>query len=84
MKAITDEIREFLEGMRNGGTIETFTNGYCYWMAVILKERFGGEIMYNAVDNHFGVLLGGDGAEIGVDAGGFGLLRFLILVKFCL
>ena len=59
MKAKTDEIREFLEGMRNGGTIDTFTNGYCYWMAVILKERFGGEIMYDAVDNHFGTMIAG-------------------------
>lgn len=59
MKTISDEISEFLEGMRNGGTVKTFTEGYCYWMAMILKERFGGEIMYNAVDNHFGTMIAG-------------------------
>ena len=46
-------ISEFLDGMRNEGTVKTFTEGYCYWLAVILKERFNGEIMYNPVQGHF-------------------------------
>ena len=29
-----------------------FTNGNCYYFAVILKERFGGEIYYLPIDNH--------------------------------
>lgn len=30
-----------------------FLNGMCYYFALILKERFGGEICYSPVDNHF-------------------------------
>lgn len=30
-----------------------FTSGNCYYFAVILKERFGGEIYYLPIDNHF-------------------------------
>lgn len=40
---------KFIEGMRNEG----FTGAYSYWLAVILKERFGGEIMYHPVRGHF-------------------------------
>lgn len=46
-------INEFLEGMRNEGTVKVFTEGYCYWFAMILKERFDGELMYNPVQGHF-------------------------------
>lgn len=31
----------------------TFMFGCCYWFAVILKERFQGEIYYLPIDNHF-------------------------------
>ncbi len=30
-----------------------WTNGNCYWFAVILKERFGGEIYYELYNGHF-------------------------------
>lgn len=46
-------INEFLEGMRNEGTVKVFTEGYCYWFAMILKERFDGELMYNPVQGNF-------------------------------
>lgn len=46
-------INEFLEGMRNEGTVKVFTGAYSYWLAVILKERFGGEIMYNPEQGRF-------------------------------
>lgn len=46
-------ISEFLEGMRNEGTVKVFAEGYCYWLAWILRERFGGELMYNPVLGHF-------------------------------
>lgn len=38
--------------------IETvFYNGYCYWFARILKERFDGKIVYSQIDNHFACLI---------------------------
>lgn len=40
---------ELLEVLEN-----TFTNGFCYYFAVILKEKFPrGEIIYLPVQNHF-------------------------------
>lgn len=30
-----------------------FTSGNCYYFAVILKDRFGGEIYYLPIANHF-------------------------------
>lgn len=33
--------------------IEVFTTGNCYYFAVILKERFNGEIFYLPIANHF-------------------------------
>lgn len=35
------------------GAKDTFLYGCCYWFAVILKERFHGEIYYNEIINHF-------------------------------
>ena len=35
-----------------------FTQGHCYWFAVILKERFNGDIYYDYTDNHFVVKIG--------------------------
>lgn len=32
---------------------DTFLNGYCYWFAYILKERFQGEIYYLPIQNHY-------------------------------
>ena len=37
-----------------------------------------------AVDNHLGVLLGRDGAEIGINARSLGFLRSRVFRKFCL
>ena len=41
----------------NEGAKDYFLNGYCYWYARILQERFRpwfeAEIMYNPVQNHF-------------------------------
>ena len=30
-----------------------FTNGNCYYFAIILKERFNGDIYYLPIENHF-------------------------------
>lgn len=54
-----DKVIRFIEHFQNLGTIDTFTNGCCYWFAKILEERFNGEIMYNPVDNHFVTLIDG-------------------------
>jgi len=44
-------ITEFIQQFR--GCEEVFLFGMCYWFAHILTSRFGGEILYHAVDNHF-------------------------------
>ena len=31
----------------------TFLGGYCYYFAVILKERFKGDILYDPIEGHF-------------------------------
>lgn len=54
-----DEILDFINRrFNNPEVIKSFTNGNCYYFAVILKERFNrGDIVYNEIDNHFGYLL---------------------------
>lgn len=47
----------FIRRFRCAATIRIFTQGGCYWFAHILAERFGGEIMYNDIDNHFVCLI---------------------------
>lgn len=51
------EILRFIDGMYNDGTYRVFTEGYCYWFAYILVERFrryaSACIMYNQVLGHF-------------------------------
>lgn len=54
-----DSILKFIEGIRNEGTVRAFTQGYCYWFAFILHERFIlSEIDYNPVLNHFALRIG--------------------------
>ena len=36
---------------------DQFYNGYCYYFAVILRERFGGEIFFNPNLIHFATLI---------------------------
>lgn len=31
----------------------TFLKGYCYYFGVILKDRFGGQLLYDEKDGHF-------------------------------
>lgn len=56
---MSDFVVDFITHFQNLGTIDIFTNGCCYWFAVILKERFQGTIMYNPIDNHFATLING-------------------------
>ena len=58
-----NQIDQFIHRFQgNDGTILTFTNGCCYWFAVILFIRFmqsGAQIMYDQRVNHFGTLIDG-------------------------
>ena len=46
-------VLEFIKQFQNEGTIKTFTEGCCYYFAIILSTRFLGNIVYNDIDNHF-------------------------------
>ncbi len=53
---------EFIKNFQNEGTIETFTEGCCYWFAMILFWRFnnlGATIVYNEITGHFATLIRG-------------------------
>lgn len=45
------KILEFIKGFEP--VKDFFLYGYCYWFAVILSQRFGGEIWYLPIENHF-------------------------------
>jgi len=53
-----EEVLNFIKRFQNEGTIKTFTQGCCYWFAVILEQRFNQDemepnIYYNPILNHF-------------------------------
>lgn len=50
-----DEILQFINDFKKLDlSIEIlFMEGYCYWFAFILKERFNGDIWYFPIENHF-------------------------------
>ena len=50
-----DKVLNFINDFTKGNRIiiDTFLNGYCYYFSVILLERFGGELYYLPIDNHF-------------------------------
>lgn len=46
--------KEILNFIKNfNGAENVFLNGCCYWFAFILLSRFGGEIKYFEILNHF-------------------------------
>lgn len=50
-KEIIDYIKEF---SKYGKQVkECFSLNNCYWFAIILKEKFDGDIMFNEMENHF-------------------------------
>lgn len=52
MSNTTDEILDFIDGFHP--VKKFFLNGYCYWFAKILIERFHkGMIYYLPIKNHF-------------------------------
>lgn len=51
-----NEILKFIEKFKfkyKEELVEVFTTGNCYYFAIILKERFNGEIYYMPIINHF-------------------------------
>ena len=59
-----EKVLYFISQFQNPGTIKTFTEGCCYWFALILDERFKmsrceHRIMYNQVMGHFGCEIDG-------------------------
>lgn len=50
-------ILNFIQNLK--GSEKVFLNGCCYWFAFILQERFGGNMMYEPVINHFIQEIGG-------------------------
>jgi len=65
-----ETILDFISNFQNEGTIKTFTEGCCYWFALILLERFNMmeqtkeknacRLMYNQVDGHFACRINGE------------------------
>lgn len=58
------QILDFISNFQNEATIKTFTNGCCYWFAIILCERFkmSGSITYiayNQIAGHFAAVIDG-------------------------
>ena len=46
-------INEFKKNEKQSVLIKTFTEGYCYYFALILNDRFDGEIIYIKDFDHF-------------------------------
>lgn len=58
----TKEVLAFIKLFRDMHPEElcdTFLHGFCYYFAVMLKNRFGGEIYYNPDQVHFATLING-------------------------
>lgn len=53
-ESTNEEILGFISMFQSKETITIFTQGMCYWFAVILSNRFpDGEIYYDQIDGHF-------------------------------
>ena len=58
---VENKITKFINGIRQKHPKEiedTFMNGYCYWFARILAERFKGEVWFNPLQVHFACNIG--------------------------
>lgn len=54
------EVLRFINAIKGSFSYEieeTFSGGFCYYFAIILKERFGGEIYFNPDLVHFAILI---------------------------
>lgn len=52
-----DSIDRYIKSICIDAVETLFYDGYCYWFARILKERFDGTIVYSQIDNHFACLI---------------------------
>ena len=50
---ILEFINKFKQYEKDSILVKTFTEGFCYYFALILKERFDGEIVYIKEFDHF-------------------------------
>ena len=49
-----EEIIKFINKFQTAGMTDNFINGFCYWFAVILRNRFPEmRIFYDLIDGHF-------------------------------
>ena len=46
-------INDFKKFEDNDVLLKTFSYGYCYYFALILKSRFNGNILYDMEEGHF-------------------------------
>lgn len=59
MNVVERFIHKFKQFDKSGEVVKTFTEGYCYYFACILCERFKiGTIWYSEKDNHFAARIG--------------------------
>lgn len=61
---ILDFIDQFKAFDKTGEVTDTFTMNMCYWFAVILNQRFNGELVYNPKENHFASCINGFAFDI--------------------
>jgi len=47
------DFRSYEYGYPHSILEDVFLSGYCYYFALILQSRFGGEILYDPVEGHF-------------------------------
>lgn len=57
-------IDDFKSYNKNNVLEDTFTKGYCYYFALILKDRFDGSIYYDPKIGHFITKIGRDYYDI--------------------
>ena len=53
MDQVIEFINNFKKGFDKKAIEDCFSFGNCYWFAKILQLRFGGNIYYSPVENHF-------------------------------
>lgn len=57
---VMSDILDFIQQFKEYKSVEdAFRYGHCYYFALILQQRFGGEIFYDPINGHF--LFGVDG-----------------------
>ena len=57
----SENILRFIKKFSNFGNqvVECFTEGNCFWFAMVLAIEFAGEIYYDPIVGHFATMIGG-------------------------